>query len=164
MLQHVFFYFLCVYLHVRAHGQMNTLYFNQRNVQKVGPLIHPRTVPQPARSSGVEREHALVVSSDQQRRWKVTCQDVQPGHIEIIRDRVFASDGEAPAGDCRYREQVRGWLGGPSTLKQVTLTQRSSWPCWSLPEAAHLVGSGGWSGKQQRTWATPDQQRGIYCF
>lgn len=60
--------------------------------------------------------------------------------------------GRLLRGDCRYREHVRGWLVRPARLKQVTLTQRSSWPCWSLPEAVRSVGSGGWSVKQQHKW------------
>lgn len=116
-------------------------------------------------SSGVECEHTLVVASDKQGRWKIMCQDVQPGHVEVIGDRFLAGDGQAPAGDGRCRGHVRGcsepYRVRPAGRRQVTLTQRSSWPCWSLPEAARSVESGGWSVKRQRTSATPDRERGI---
>lgn len=39
-----------------------------------------------------------MVASNEQRGWKVLCQNVQPGHVEEIRDRFLTSNGHAPAG------------------------------------------------------------------
>lgn len=53
---------------------------------------------QPAWCSRVERKHTLVVASDEQGRWKVFSQNVQPGHVQEVRDGLLAGDGHAPAG------------------------------------------------------------------
>lgn len=42
-----------------------------------------------------------MVASDEHGWWKILCQDVQPGHVEVIGDRFFAGDGQAPAGNGR---------------------------------------------------------------
>lgn len=71
-----------------------------------------------------------MVASDEQGWWKILCQDVQPGHVEVIRDRFFAGDGQAPAGNGRKGGHVSGWSVpykvSPARLKQITLTRRSS--------------------------------------
>lgn len=61
----------------------------------------------PARCSRVESKHTLVVASNEQGGWKVLCQNVQPGHVEEIRDRFLTSDGHAPAGSRKFKEYVR---------------------------------------------------------
>lgn len=72
------------------------------------------------RPSGVEGQHALVVSSDEQCWWKVLCQGVQPGHVEEVRDGLLASDGHAPAGG----EGDRGSDAGLLCLDSVLVSQQ----------------------------------------
>lgn len=38
-----------------------------------------------------------MVASNEQGGWKVLCQNVQPGHVEEVRD-AFTSNGHTPAG------------------------------------------------------------------
>lgn len=49
------------------------------------------------RCSRVECKHALVVSSNEQGGWQVLCENFQPGHVEVIRDRFFTGNWHAPA-------------------------------------------------------------------
>ena len=42
-----------------------------------------------------------MVASNEQGWRKVFCQNVQPGHVEEIRDGFFAGNGHAPAGDIK---------------------------------------------------------------
>lgn len=37
-----------------------------------------------------------MVSSDEQCGWQVLGESVQPGHVEVIGDRLLAGDGHAP--------------------------------------------------------------------
>lgn len=40
-----------------------------------------------------------MVASNEQSWWKVHCQNVQPGHVEVTGYRLFTSNGHAPAWD-----------------------------------------------------------------
>lgn len=42
-----------------------------------------------------------MVASNEQGGWKVLCQNVQPGHVEEVRD-ALTSNGHTPAGGREY--------------------------------------------------------------
>lgn len=77
------------------------LYIKDRSDSKENVLGWSRSdclVVQLLGCSGVEGEHTLVISSHEQGGRKVLAQYVQPSHVEVIRDRLFTSDGHTPAG------------------------------------------------------------------
>lgn len=78
-------------------GLLNNIIQDSGTLYEHGPSFRSSNF-QPAWCSGVERKHTLVVASDEQGRWKVFSQNVQPGHVQEVRDGLLAGDGHAPAG------------------------------------------------------------------
>lgn len=48
-----------------------------------------------------------MVSSDENSWWKAFAQNVQPGHVEQVRDRPLACNGHAPAEGLINKQHFR---------------------------------------------------------